>query len=73
MDITDQTLLIGVGERVRKVRECLGWSQENLADLSGCHRNYIGRVERGEFNIGLANAYRLSTVLGVTIDYLIRG
>ena len=35
-----------VGQRIRNYRTQLGYSQEKLAELSGCHPTYIGQVER---------------------------
>lgn len=53
------------GNKVRSVRGASGLSQEQLADLAGLHRTYIGGVERGERNISLANIYALADALGV--------
>ena len=39
-----------VGQRIRSYRLQLGFSQEKVAELSGCHPTYIGQVERGEKN-----------------------
>ncbi len=56
------------GERVRELRIQKGnLSQEKLADLVGVHRSFIGRVERGETNVTLANLYRICAGLGVTL------
>jgi transcriptional regulator with XRE-family HTH domain len=37
-----------------------GLSQEQLADLAGLHRNYIGNIERGENGIGIDNIVLLA-------------
>jgi transcriptional regulator with XRE-family HTH domain len=52
------------GTRVRRERERLGISQEDLADRSGLHRTYIGGIERGERNLGLLNIVRIARALG---------
>ncbi len=36
-----------IGQRIRNYRLQRGWSQEKLAELSGCHPTYIGQIERG--------------------------
>ena len=57
----------GFGNAIRERRTALGLSQEGLAEGVGCHRNYMGRIERGEQNITLDMMVRLVKALGTTI------
>ena len=53
------------GKSVRAVREERGYSQEELAERAGLHRNYVGGIERGERNVALENIARLAKALAV--------
>lgn len=55
-----------VAENLRRFRQRLHVSQEQLADICGYHRTYIGAIERGERNITLSTLCALSTALNVT-------
>lgn len=61
------------GKRVRSLRMTKSLSQEQLAELSGLHRNYIGGIERGERNITLLNILRLSKALEISASELLDG
>ena len=61
------------GTNVRIRRETLGISQEELADLAGLHRTYVGSVERGERNISLQNILRLAAALNCSGSDLLSG
>ena len=59
-----------VGQRIRNYRTQLGYSQEKIAELSGCHPTYIGQLERGEKNATLESIEKISNALGVTLSKL---
>ncbi len=57
---------------LKEQRLAKGLSQEDLADLCGLHRTYVGSVERGERNISIDNMERLAQSLDVPLEKLIR-
>ncbi|MDO9269187.1 MAG: helix-turn-helix transcriptional regulator [Methylobacter sp.] len=57
------TITQSFGQKVKYFRSLKSLSQEELADLCGLHRTYIGSVERGERNITLINAEKIATAL----------
>lgn len=50
---------------VRKYRKIKGFSQEELAFISGLHRTYISAVEREKRNISLVNINKLAEALEI--------
>jgi transcriptional regulator with XRE-family HTH domain len=58
-------------EQVKKHRLDLKLSQEELAEICGLHRTYIGMIERAEKNITLQNIEKLAEALQVEIKELL--
>ena len=65
-----ETALVAFGSAVRVARTVRGISQEELANLSGIDRSYLGAIERGEQNSGLLHLVRMATALGTTVSDL---
>lgn len=65
-------LLTQFGNKVRKERVKRGYSQEQLANLAGLHRTYIGMIERAEKNITLENINKIAKALNIKIAVLLQ-
>ena len=61
------------GRRVRKYRLKMKLSQEDLGEISGLHRTYIGHLERGEVNPSLINIVKVAAALGIDAGVLVKG
>lgn len=57
--------------KLKEFRAQKGLSQEELADIAGLHRTYVGSVERGERNISIDNMERLASALSISIGELL--
>jgi len=55
------------GRAVRKRRRELDFSQEDLAERAGLHRNYISDIERGDRNPSLESIQKLAKALDTRI------
>lgn len=58
------------GAAVRRHRELMRLSQEELADRAGLDRTYVSGIERGRRNPTLLIVQRLSDALGSDVDVL---
>ena len=65
-----EAVLIAFGRKVQALRKERKLSQEQLADMAGVHRTYIGMIERAEKNITLCNIERIAKALEVNIKDL---
>jgi transcriptional regulator with XRE-family HTH domain len=69
--LSEDKYLKRFGSQVREARLEKGMSQELLAAESKVHRNYIGRLERGEACPSIFVVYKVAEVLNVTVDKLV--
>lgn len=66
-----ESLIVTLAENIRRLRHERGLSQEELADICGLHRTYVGSVERGERNITLSSMELLAKALDVSVVKLL--
>lgn len=70
---TKNRALVVLGENIRKFREAKNVSQEQLAFDAGLDRTYIGGAERGERNLTILSALKVSRALDVRLGQLVEG
>lgn len=70
--MSENEVIKQLAERIRVERAKRRWSQENLADETGMHKNYVGYVERGEINPGLVNVNKFARAFDMTVSELMR-
>ena len=64
---------VDMGKRVRKQRQLIGLTQQELAERIGVSTSFVGHVERGTRTASLETLVALSNALGVGVDYLLAG
>ena len=64
--------LEALGNKIRCFRKSTGLSQEQLAELSNLHRNYIGGLERGEKNPTITTLLKIADGLGICLTDLLK-
>ena len=64
---------MSIGKRIRKRRQELKLTQENLARALGLTPQHISGIEQGKRSPSLASLAKLAEELGVTIDFLVTG
>lgn len=61
-----------IGKRIAEKREEKGWSRYKLAKETGISTSYIRPIEEDKHSPTLDVLIKISTVLDVSIDYLVQ-
>lgn len=61
-----------IGKNVKELRNKRSLTQQQLANMSNLHRNYICNLEKGIVNPSLASLKKISTALDVEIKEVIK-
>ena len=64
---------MSIGKRIRKRRQELKLTQENLASALGLTPQHISGIEQDKRNPSLSSLAKLAEELGITVDYLVTG
>ena len=67
----EKNLLIGFGNRLKKLRKEKGLTQQNMADMMGITMRNYQRYEYGDINVPATTLNFFADYFGVTADYLL--
>ncbi len=58
---------MNVGDRIKELRECAGFTQNRLAEWSGISQTHLRRVELGQQDITVGQLQMVCDGLGITL------
>ena len=67
----DDTLRL-IGQRIQEARKAQGMSQNELAEMLNISPSHMSNIETGRSNFGVDIFKRLTEVLQVSADYILR-
>ena len=62
-----------MGNRIKSRRKELNLTQEEMAELLNISVKHLSEVERGLAGLSIENLIKLSDILCVSIDYIVKG
>jgi transcriptional regulator with XRE-family HTH domain len=66
-------LAVRLGASIRDARIEKAISQEQLAELASLSKNYIGNIERGEYDVTVSVLHRVASALNFSASDLMKG
>lgn len=63
----------GVGDRIRKRRVELGWTQDLLCQKAGISKGFLSDLENDKRSVSADNLLDIARALSVSLDYLMTG
>ena len=62
-----ENVVRAVGQRARRARRALGWTQEQVAERAGFSVKYLQRIEGGRENLTIKSLVDLAAVLEIEV------
>lgn len=62
-----------MGLRIKEKRKSLKLTQEEISEMLDISVKHFSEVERGLTGLSVENLIKLSNILGVSIDYIVKG
>jgi transcriptional regulator with XRE-family HTH domain len=65
-------ICVRLGRRIRRLRSNRGWTQQQLADMTGIGRVHVSELENGKREAGLRMLERLAASFELTVADLVK-
>lgn len=73
MEVSVKAAKQTVGDRIKKRRNELGWTQDVLAEKAGISKSFLSDLENSKRSVGADTLLDIGRVLGLSLDYLMTG
>ncbi len=61
------------GERIKILRQSLGWTQDRLAHEAGISKSFLSEIENDKASISGEYLLKIANTLNTSLDYLMKG
>jgi transcriptional regulator with XRE-family HTH domain len=62
-----------LGERIKEIRQSLGWTQDRLAQEAGVSKSFLSEIENNKASVSGEILLKIATALDASLDYLMKG
>ena len=69
--MNDSINYLEIGARIRRQREQIGLTQEQLGEACDLSTSFVGHIERGSRKLSVESLFRIASVLGISADSLL--
>lgn len=66
-------MVTSLGERIKEIRQSLGWTQDRLAQEAGVSKSFLSEIENDKASVGGEILLKIATALEASLDYLMKG
>ena len=68
----EENILIQLGRNIKAERVRKGFTQEMFAELYGCDKDYISKIECGKQNLSIKKIIKIANCLDCSLDFILK-
>lgn len=62
-----------LGDRIREIRQSLGWTQDQLAKEAQISKSFLSEIENSKSDVSGDKLLKIANALNASLDYLMKG